>query len=190
MWCEVEKFRCQAFARVLHNPKSKRILITSNLIDLYCELHYQRKEERTMPDVQYLDIAKDIIQSEVERMKTHGLHSKVFRRLLLSSVEIEINEDRYSKAEHLIKELLAIYEKLTQPDIVDRLEHVRALIALSRLKLGPYHLLIRTGNQVKIGKDRLRAQYLPKDAACSYVKVAVDDHLAGNAFACRWKYNN
>jgi GNAT superfamily N-acetyltransferase len=41
---------------------------------------------------------------------------------------------------------------------------------------------------VKISKDRLRAQYLPKGAVCSYVRVAVDDCLAGNVFACRWKY--
>jgi GNAT superfamily N-acetyltransferase len=60
----------------------------------------------------------------------------------------------------------------------------------SWLKLAPYRPLIRTGHQVKMGKDRLRAQYLPKDAICSYVRVTVDGHLAGNAFACRWKYNN
>jgi hypothetical protein len=42
---------------------------------------------------------------------------------------------------------------------------------------------------VKISKDRLRAQYLPKSAVCSYVRVIVDDCLAGNVFACRWKYN-
>lgn len=61
---------------------------------------------------------------------------------------------------------------------------------VSWLKLCPCHPLKRTGNHVKIGRDRLRAQYLPKDAACSYVKVTVDGHLAGNAFACRWKYSN
>src|SRR4051794_39578674 len=35
-----------------------------------------------------------------------------------------------------------------------------------------------------------RAQFLPKDGACSYVRVTVDNHLAGNVFACRWTYNN
>ncbi len=39
-------------------------------------------------------------------------------------------------------------------------------------------------------KDRLRAQYLPKCAACSYVRITVDGHLAGNDFSCRWTYIN
>ncbi len=42
---------------------------------------------------------------------------------------------------------------------------------------------------MKLSKARLRAQYLPKDTLSSYVRVTVDGHLAGNAFACRWKYN-
>ena len=40
-----------------------------------------------------------------------------------------------------------------------------------------------------MSKDRLRAECLPSGAECSYVRVTVDDHLAGHAFACRWKYN-
>jgi hypothetical protein len=40
-----------------------------------------------------------------------------------------------------------------------------------------------------MSKDRLRAQCLPPGAECSYVTVTVDGHLAGNAFACRWKCN-
>lgn len=35
-------------------------------------------------------------------------------------------------------------------------------------------------------KVRLRAESLPETASCSYVKVTVDDRLAGNAFACHW----
>lgn len=41
-----------------------------------------------------------------------------------------------------------------------------------------------------MSKDRLRDQYLPMNVACSYVKVTVDDCFAGNAFACRWSYQN
>lgn len=46
------------------------------------------------------------------------------------------------------------------------------------------------GTRVKMSKDRLRAQCLPSGAECSYVRVTVDGHLAGNAFACRWKYDD
>lgn len=41
-----------------------------------------------------------------------------------------------------------------------------------------------------MSQGRLRDQCLPEGAACSYVRVFVDDYLAGNVFACRWKYNN
>lgn len=43
---------------------------------------------------------------------------------------------------------------------------------------------------MKIRRDRLRTQYLPADAECSYVRVLVDGHLAGNAFSCRWPYKD
>lgn len=49
---------------------------------------------------------------------------------------------------------------------------------------------IMVGSRVKLSKTRLRAQYLPDGAPCSYVRVSVDDRLAGNAFACRWSYKD
>lgn len=49
---------------------------------------------------------------------------------------------------------------------------------------------VRIGSPVKLSKNRLRAQYLPDNATCSYVRVTVEDRLAGNAFACRWSYKN
>lgn len=48
---------------------------------------------------------------------------------------------------------------------------------------------LRIGTRVKLSKTRLRAQYLPDNALCSYVRVSVEDRLAGNAFACRWSHN-
>ncbi|KAK9489042.1 hypothetical protein V1508DRAFT_436136 [Lipomyces doorenjongii] len=52
--------------------------------------------------------------------------------------------------------------------------------------LGPF---AKPGSRVRLSKDRLRDQYLPDRAACSYVRVTVDGNLAGNAFACRWNFN-
>lgn len=43
---------------------------------------------------------------------------------------------------------------------------------------------------MRLNKARLRADYLPDDTTCSYVRVTVDGLLAGNAFACRWTYDN
>jgi len=48
----------------------------------------------------------------------------------------------------------------------------------------------KAGSRVRLSKDRLRAQYLPDHAKCSYIRVTVDGHLAGNAFACYWTSND
>lgn len=49
---------------------------------------------------------------------------------------------------------------------------------------------VSIGSRVRLSKSRLRAQYLPENATCSYVRVTVDDRLAGNVFACRWSYKD
>lgn len=43
---------------------------------------------------------------------------------------------------------------------------------------------------MKLKRNRLRAQCLPGNALCSYVKVTIEDRLVGNAFACRWNYQD
>jgi hypothetical protein len=45
------------------------------------------------------------------------------------------------------------------------------------------------GSRVRLSKERLRNEYIPQGITCSYVKVSVNDNLAGNAFACRWSTN-
>jgi hypothetical protein len=121
-------------------PESKRILIKSTLADLYCELDYlqckrngwNNPEGYNIPKVGYLEKAKDMVEPEIEQMRARNQYSKGFRRLLLSFIEIEIKRDRLVEAETMIVELLAIYNRLTEPDIIDRLGHVRALIAWAR----------------------------------------------------------
>ena len=46
------------------------------------------------------------------------------------------------------------------------------------------------GDRVKMTAARLRREYLPADARCSYISVHVDGVLAGNAFVCRWNYQD
>ena len=46
---------------------------------------------------------------------------------------------------------------------------------------------------MKLSACRLRQQYLPNataTVASYYTMVTVDGNLAGNAFACRWKWND
>ena len=52
-----------------------------------------------------------------------------------------------------------------------------------------YLLIVRIGSRVRLSKDRLREQYLPDGAVCSYARVTVEGRPAGNVFACRWTYN-
>ena len=121
--------------------ESKRILIKSNLADLYSELDYSLRkrsnpngsEECVTPEITFLDYAEEMVKPELEPLKARGRRSKGYRRLLLSLIEVEIRRDQFKNAEILISELLGIYSRLTEPDIIDRLGHVRALIAWARI---------------------------------------------------------
>ena len=107
--------------------ESKRVLVASNLADLYCELEYlQRNPE-------YLVKAKAMVELELEHVRARGQYLKGFRRLLLSLIEVHINAGWHEAAATLVEELLTIYGTLSDPDITDRLGHVRALIAWARI---------------------------------------------------------
>lgn len=63
--------------------KPKRILIKSNLADLYIEPDYiQRK--RCNSNNSFLDNAEKMTKLEIGRLKVRGKHSKGFRRLVLA----------------------------------------------------------------------------------------------------------
>ena len=113
--------------------ESKKILVKSTLADLYSELDYSHPGECVAREITFLDYAEETIKPELERLIARGQRSKGFRRLLLSSIEVEIRRYQFESAEILISEILGIYSKLTEPDIVDRLGHVRALIAWARI---------------------------------------------------------
>lgn len=46
------------------------------------------------------------------------------------------------------------------------------------------------GSRVKLSTSRLRTQCLPEGSRSSYARITIDGVLAGNAFACRWKYGD
>lgn len=121
--------------------ESKRILMKANLADLYSELDYlQYKRSNSnnsntcaTPEIPYLNNAEEMVKPEIECLKTCGQHSKGLRRLLLALIEVEIRRCRLDNAEILIMKILDIYSRLTEPDIIDQLGHVRALIAWARI---------------------------------------------------------
>ncbi|QSS61132.1 hypothetical protein I7I51_03304 [Histoplasma capsulatum] len=69
------------------------------------------------------------------------------------------------------------------------LEHQRTLSSKDGREIVP-DLPWRPSHRLHawLSARRLREQYLPDPATTSYVRMAVDGNLAGNAFACRWKH--
>ena len=114
--------------------ESKKHLALSHLVDTYIEVHYLRRNEIDQGHVEnLLDKGWKMIRPEIERLRIQAPRSKGFRRLLLSLSEIEIRRSQYVAAERLLQEVSGIYAALVEPDIVDRLGHVRAFIALARI---------------------------------------------------------
>lgn len=114
--------------------RSKRVLIISHLSDIYCELdHMQRNVCQLKLQSAHLKKGREVLQREIDRMRASANPSKGLRRLLLSLVEIEIREGRLERAECLTSELLGIYNRVAEPDVNDRVRHVRTLIARARI---------------------------------------------------------
>ncbi|PPJ60591.1 hypothetical protein CBER1_11633 [Cercospora berteroae] len=316
-------------------PNSKRTLVICHLSDVYCELEYIRQTTGSTlePQAEYLNQGREMIELEINRQKEN---------------EIEIRQNHFDKAKALLDDILILYDTLAEPDVDDKVGHVRALISRARISsfpeaegywttallqneiynpgeeevftcgviylfiafirvkcgdwsgsqgmlkkaievirarrpqflipgLGTYlfdyrelmdlmnglpkttassatprrktvnfltensvkyiegfsgpimskqvfetfnrneitdSMLVeavslfndnygvwgthpigsyptpKQGSRVKLSKDRLRAQYLPENVDCSYVKVTIQGRLAGNVFACRWKFEN
>ena len=110
--------------------QSKRLLVKSALADLYCELDYLGTEQ----PASYLSGAEAMVRPEIERLRLSSCqHLKGFRRLLLSLIEVKLRQEDWQDVDSLTRELLSLYGNLREVDIVDRLGHVRALIAFARV---------------------------------------------------------
>ena len=115
--------------------RSKRPLVISHLSDVYCEMDYVQRNSACQSALQskYLIKGREIVQREIDCARACGKTSKSLRRLFLSLIEIEVRQNRFDRAEHLIRELLDIYSQIAEPDINDRVGHVRTLIAKARV---------------------------------------------------------
>lgn len=118
---------------------SKIFLLKSTLADLFCEINYSQE-----PGNSYLIRAVEMVESDIERLrKTSRQHLKGYRRMLLSFIEVQIRQGHFLEAGDGVKELLALYDDLVDIDIVDRLGHVRTLIASARLPSSVQDSLLR-----------------------------------------------
>ncbi|KAF2871072.1 hypothetical protein BDV95DRAFT_53848 [Massariosphaeria phaeospora] len=110
--------------------ESKRLLIVSHLSDLHCELDYAQCNNQSQT---HLKEAKEMVVREIGGARESHRHSRGLRRLLLSLLEVDIRQGLFHEAKTWIKELLDLYNKLLEPDINDKIGHVRALIARARI---------------------------------------------------------
>jgi hypothetical protein len=120
-------------------PRSKRLLFTSHLSNLYCELDYIHRNNgcQSILQLTYLDKGREIVQQELDRIRARSKPSKGLQRLLLSSIEIKIRQEHLDRAECITSELLGIYSKIAEPDVNERVGHVRTLIARARISRLP-----------------------------------------------------
>lgn len=79
-----------------------------------------------------LDRVLSLMHPEIQRLRSFAPRSKGFRRLLLCMSEIHLRRGHFSDANIILEELCEIYTGLPEPDIVDRLGHMRTYIALAR----------------------------------------------------------
>ena len=112
---------------ILSNPSW--FLIKSSLADVYYELDYKQNKARQTLNVEYLDKAKELVKLEIKQLRAHSRQLRHFRRMLLSLTKIEIRQGWFNIAKNLIKELLAIYNRLTKLNAINQVGYVCALIA-------------------------------------------------------------
>jgi hypothetical protein len=74
-----------------------------------------------------------MVEYEIDCERASGKHSRSLRRLLLSLTEIDVRQGRFDKAACSINELLDIYGTIVEPDVDDKVGHVRTLISKARI---------------------------------------------------------
>lgn len=114
-----------------HNHK--RWLAMSHYADNCIELDYLDPWTAGSICPQTLDRILSLVYPDIQRLRSFASRSKVFRRLLLCMSEIHLRRGHFSEANIILEELCDIYAGLPEPDIVDRLGHMRTYIALARI---------------------------------------------------------
>lgn len=110
---------------------SKRYQIICALVDVRCALGE-------------IEQAEALIQKETENLRSPGSLSKARRRLLVSSLDVDIakqSDSSLAEARHKISILSDYFSGEKRLDISDQLLHVRTLTASARI----YHLLSSFG---------------------------------------------
>ncbi|CAM1503448.1 Fc.00g082240.m01.CDS01 [Cosmosporella sp. VM-42] len=157
--------------------RSKRCRVVSALADVFCELSHIEQ------DPSYLLKAEMLVEPVIGTFGPFPIrspHPRGLRRLLLSLLEIRIKQGRDQDAKSLVDELFDTYGKLEELDIVDRLGHVRALIADARLSPGPDHAVARWANVLAWNKFYNPSEEEVFTCGVAYLALSASWHRLGN----------
>ena len=103
--------------------------IMYHLADIYCETDASKEAEK-------------LISAHIQQLRDTGKQSlKAFRRLGLSLIEVYIMQKQWGLADDLLKELLAIFDRIANPDVPDQLGQVRLMMARARVSFNDHQTL-------------------------------------------------
>jgi len=115
-----------------------------------------------------------------------GMEQRIFEKY----DRAHVTESMLQEAAQLFSEHYGIWSEHAAQKMHHSLKAGKKLVLI----LLPFFLALTldlfVGSHVRLGKAKLRDDYLAEGTTSSYVRVTVDGRLAGNAFACRWKYND
>jgi tetratricopeptide (TPR) repeat protein len=104
--------------KILLPQDMSRIQVLCGLADVYCDLG--------LPEQAHAILAPEIKRNESRR-------GKMFRRLLVSAIDAELGLCLYENGDRAVREVEAIFNNLSNLDVIDQLLHVRVLVASARI---------------------------------------------------------
>lgn len=111
----------EAYLECLKRQQSnnRRLLVIAKLADVYCELND-------------LEAARALVEVEIKTLREQNRKGRLYRRLLLASIEVDLGQERYFDAIASLDEVLRL-QPTKHLDITDEILSVRATMARARL---------------------------------------------------------
>ncbi len=114
---------------VLEHEDPNKILVLCCLADACCDLAEARRDFDMSKAQDSLKAVQLLIDPEMKKKSTK---SKAFRRLMTSTIQVDIQRNRHEDARTNIEEMKGIFSSLSNLDVSDQLLHVRVLVASAR----------------------------------------------------------
>ena len=112
--------RLEMCLKVLKGHEQVGSQVLCQLLDIYSDLELPQ-------------LATELIAPKIEKWKKKAPKSKALRRILISSIDIDLQREHYHDANKTIEELSSTFEGLQNLNVSDELLHIRLLIASARI---------------------------------------------------------